>query len=59
MVIVNGYGPTETTICATALVYKEDLNNVSSFVSIGHPLCNNEIYILDKSLHIQPIGVPR
>lgn len=58
MIIVNGYGPTETTICATALVYKKDLNNINSFVSIGHPLYNNKIYILNNNLKHQPIGIP-
>ena len=58
MIIVNGYGPTETTICATALPYKKDLNNVSTSVSIGYPLYNNQIYILNNSLSPQPIGVP-
>ncbi len=58
MIIVNGYGPTETTICATALIYKKDLNNTNSFVSIGHPLYNNKIYILNNDLQHQPIGIP-
>ena len=56
MVIVNGYGPTETTICCTALKYKKDLQD--GIVSIGRPLKNNNIYILSSDNNIQPIGVP-
>lgn len=56
MIIVNGYGPTETTICATALKYKKDLSN-NSIVSIGKPIHNNEIYILDSNKNIVPIGI--
>ena len=56
MIIVNGYGPTETTICATALKYKKDLSN-NGIVSIGKPIHNNKIYILDSCRKIVPIGI--
>lgn len=55
--IVNGYGPTETTICSTALKYKKDEKD-NDIVSIGKPLHNTQIYIVDKNMHILPIGVP-
>ena len=55
--IVNGYGPTETTICCTALMYKYDPIDEDNFASIGHPLYNNKAYILTKNLTPQPIGV--
>lgn len=57
MKIVNGYGPTETTICSTALIYKKDESN-NEIVSIGKPLSNTNIYIVDKNMHLLPIGVP-
>ncbi|MGB0524987.1 MAG: amino acid adenylation domain-containing protein, partial [Flammeovirgaceae bacterium] len=52
--INNHYGPTEITIDATYLP------NVTSFEcnSIGKPLPNNTIYILDSALQKVPIGVP-
>ena len=54
--IVNGYGPTETTICSTALKYEKDETN-DNIVSIGKPLHNTNIYILDKNMQVLPIGV--
>ena len=55
-IIVNGYGPTETTICASALLYKKDISS-SHNVSIGKPLLNNQIFILYNG-SLSPIGVP-
>ncbi len=55
--IVNGYGPTETTICSTALEYKNS-SKVDKIVSIGKPIGNTKIYIVDNNMHIVPIGIP-
>lgn len=55
--IVNGYGPTETTICATALSYTKD-ESQDEFVSIGKPLNNNKIYILDANKSLCAVGIP-
>jgi len=49
----NMYGPTETTIWST--VRKFEPGEVS--VSIGRPIANTEIFILDKVLHPVPVGV--
>lgn len=54
--IINGYGPTETTICCTALNYSLD-ETFDSIVSIGRPLYNNQIFILSNDKTLQPIGV--
>ena len=54
--IINGYGPTETTICCTALDYSLDETD-NGIVSIGRPLYNNQIFILSKDKTLQPIGV--
>ena len=56
IIIVNGYGPTETTICATAFVYKKDLSN-THVVPIGKPLYNNRVYILSQG-KLCPTNVP-
>ncbi len=49
----NLYGPTETTIWSTA--YK--IETESSIVSIGRPLANTQIYILDKHGQLVPVGI--
>ena len=56
MQIINGYGPTETTVCCTAFIYSED--KTDGIVSIGKPLKNNNIYILNTDKNLQPIGIP-
>ncbi|HJT66878.1 MAG TPA: condensation domain-containing protein, partial [Pyrinomonadaceae bacterium] len=53
LTIWNHYGPTETTVgCATQLIDPEDQT-----ISIGTPLANNTIYILDERLRPVSIGV--
>ncbi len=56
MEIVNGYGPTEATICTTFYKYKFS-NNLNENVPIGSPISNSKIFILDKNNNILPIGV--
>lgn len=57
MEIINGYGPTETTICCT--FYKYACRSCGGqIVPIGKPVSNNSIYILDKNMNIQPAFVP-
>jgi amino acid adenylation domain-containing protein len=50
----NMYGPTETTIWST--VYQ--ITGVEQRISIGRPIANTEIYILDARLQPVPIGIP-
>jgi amino acid adenylation domain-containing protein len=53
----NGYGPTETTVYATSWhVRPEEI--ASRGVSIGRPIDNTEIWVLDADLQPCPIGVP-
>jgi len=54
--IVNGYGPTETTICSTALQYTKS-EDTDDIVSIGKPLNNTKIYIVDNNMKPVPINV--
>ncbi|XWK89437.1 MAG: non-ribosomal peptide synthase/polyketide synthase [Phormidium sp.] len=50
----NGYGPTEASVCTTiAKCVPEDEK-----VSIGRPIANTQVYILDSHLQPVPIGVP-
>lgn len=50
--LYNMYGPTEATIWATS-----SRINRSGKVTIGKPLSNSSVYILDESLSPVPIGV--
>jgi acyl-CoA synthetase (AMP-forming)/AMP-acid ligase II/acyl carrier protein len=57
----NLYGPTEATIWST--IYQIGANKIEAttkeaFCSIGRPIANTQIYILDKHLQSVPIGVP-
>ncbi|MCP4150871.1 MAG: amino acid adenylation domain-containing protein, partial [bacterium] len=54
MRIVNAYGPTEATICATAGEYRTH-PPTGKVVPIGAPLPNSSIYILDKTGRPVPI----
>lgn len=49
--IYNGYGPSETTVFSTLT----DVTNYKQ-ITIGKPLYNTQIYILDKNLNLLPIG---
>ncbi|MEU0029370.1 amino acid adenylation domain-containing protein, partial [Streptomyces sp. NPDC006335] len=52
--ILNGYGPTETTVGATL---SEALGVSHGPVSIGRPLDNTRVYVLDSRLRPVPPGV--
>ena len=58
--LLNAYGPTETTITATAFEIAPRLceNTTLQRIPIGRPLANREIYILDKHGNPVPVGVP-
>jgi len=49
----NMYGPTETTIWSTI----ERIEGADQEITIGRPIANTEIYILDPCLQPVPIGV--
>lgn len=50
----NMYGPTETTIWSSI----EQICVDEETITIGRPIANTEMYILDDSLEPVPIGVP-
>jgi len=58
----NAYGPTETTVCATIGKATPKANakcmEDDEKISIGRPIANTQIYILDSHLQPVPIGVP-
>lgn len=53
--IINLYGPTETTIFSTYYICHE--NEESSSIPIGKPLSNYRAYILNQDYYPVPIGV--
>ena len=50
--IHNMYGPTETTIWSTTF----RVEDVDTSVSIGKPIANTQVYLLDSDLNPVPIG---
>lgn len=49
----NAYGPTETTIWATVAEL-----HPGQPLTIGYPVANTQVYILDSALNLVPIGIP-
>lgn len=55
--LINGYGPTETTICATLYTVPRQSDHTGP-APIGRPVQNTIVYVLDKFQHPTPLGVP-
>jgi thioesterase domain-containing protein len=55
--IINGYGPTETTICASFFSFRE-ASSPHANTPIGRPVSNYAIYIVDDRRNLAPVGVP-
>ncbi|WP_034263648.1 non-ribosomal peptide synthetase [Actinospica robiniae] len=51
--LVNTYGPTETTIIATADDIRDEDNP-----PIGHPISATAVYVLDQAGSLAPLGAP-
>jgi len=53
--MLNAYGPSETAICATiATCDSTDTDRLS----IGHPIANTQVYVLDTHMQPLPVGIP-
>jgi amino acid adenylation domain-containing protein len=56
VIVINGYGPTEnTTFTCCAPMTNPD--HIGTTVSIGYPIANTEIYVLDAKLQPVPVGI--
>lgn len=53
MKLTNFYGPTEATIYVNAF----DIQPNQEFVSIGQPIQNTQLYVLDQNQRLQSIGI--
>jgi len=49
----NMYGPTETTIWSSL----QRVTDADQPITIGHPIANTQLFILDQSENIAPVGV--
>ena len=55
--LINGYGPTETTTFASCGIMTAP-EDVGYTVTIGRPISNTTLYVLDARLSPIPVGVP-
>ncbi len=55
--IINGYGPTENTTftCCHSMSSPDDVGRT---VSLGRPIANTRVYIVDANLEPLPVGLP-
>ncbi len=56
---INTYGPTETSVIATA--YEPPISAdapIPATLPIGRPIANTTVYLLDEELNPVPVGVP-
>src|SRR6185503_4182245 len=58
-VLINGYGPTETTTfaCCCRLDSQTRRERLLANVPIGKPITNTEIYLLGTQMNLMPVGV--
>ncbi|MCP2256430.1 non-ribosomal peptide synthase domain TIGR01720/amino acid adenylation domain-containing protein [Streptoalloteichus tenebrarius] len=56
--MINGYGPTESTVCATLSGPLTPADAATGVVPIGRPIPSVRAYVLDDRLRPVPVGVP-
>ncbi|MBK8552372.1 MAG: AMP-binding protein [Ignavibacteria bacterium] len=55
--VVNHYGPTETTIGKLLHITEPDMK-YDSTIPIGKPFSNTRVYVLSNAMEVCPVGVP-
>ena len=55
---INGYGPTESTTFTCCYRIPHPIDPQATSISIGKPIANTQVYILDAALQPVPIGIP-
>ncbi|PEP89080.1 non-ribosomal peptide synthetase [Bacillus toyonensis] len=56
--VVNAYGPTEVTVCATTYPVTQPLRAEQTHIPIGKPLPHTKIYVLNEQGKLCPPYVP-
>ncbi|WP_329571195.1 non-ribosomal peptide synthetase [Kitasatospora sp. NBC_01266] len=56
LIVVDGYGPTETTTFATRRAFRAG-DALPAVLPIGRPLDNTRVYVLDDAFQPQPPGI--
>ena len=51
--LINAYGPTEATVCATV----SSILKPGKAAVIGRPIANTQVYVLDREMRQRPVGV--
>ncbi|MDH6431510.1 acyl carrier protein [Paenibacillus sp. PastH-3] len=56
---VNGYGPTESTVCASLWLAPppKEWKEIPSIIPIGSPIPNTRLFIVNENMQLQPIGL--
>ncbi|MGH1386780.1 amino acid adenylation domain-containing protein [Kordia sp.] len=54
--LFNYYGPTEAAIDVTS-INLTDVNTAEVGVSIGKPVANTQLYVVNNNMNLQPVGV--
>ncbi|MCK3667347.1 amino acid adenylation domain-containing protein [Photorhabdus noenieputensis] len=52
--VLNSYGPTEVTVCATEKIYQRGVTPAN----IGKAIHNARLYVLDSHGNLSPVGAP-
>ncbi|WP_387555606.1 AMP-binding protein, partial [Photorhabdus sp. RM126S] len=52
--VLNSYGPTEVTVCATEKIYQPGVIPTN----IGKAINNARLYVLDNHGNLSPVGAP-
>ncbi|HET6977262.1 MAG TPA: amino acid adenylation domain-containing protein [Pyrinomonadaceae bacterium] len=55
--VINGYGPTENTTFSSCYRMQAGTELSGRSVSIGMPITNTQVYVLDEEMALVPVGV--
>jgi amino acid adenylation domain-containing protein len=50
----NMFGPTETTVWSTC----KHITSTTEVITVGKPIANTQVYLLDHALHLLPAAIP-